>query len=103
MKHNDAIDREISCNEMYSKYGRASNLMFTIFKPKFQHSLTNAQTISNQPDLDNMSEDSEDHKNSVDMLLKEGESFDSIDKIDVKAHKIGFGSRLKKKNRRNVV
>jgi hypothetical protein len=50
-----------------------------------------------------MSEDSEDHKNSVDMLLKEGESFDSIDKIDVKAHKIGFGSRLKKKNRRNVI
>jgi hypothetical protein len=77
--------------------------MFTIFKPKFQHSLTNAQTISNQTDLDNMSEDSEDHKNSSDKLLKEGKSFDSIDKIDVLAPKIGFGSRLRKKNRRNVV
>jgi len=77
--------------------------MFTFFKPKFKHSLTNAQTISNQTDLDNMSDDSEDHKNSVDILLKDGESFDSFDKIDVKTPKIGFGSRLKKKNRRNIV
>lgn len=50
-----------------------------------------------------MSDDSERDNNSFDMLLKDSESFDSSKKIDVKAAKIGFGSRLKKKNRRNVV